>query len=214
MKYFVALFLVLFYVASPKVSAVWTNPNYKDRTYSKIAVFAISDDDKNRKLFEAKVADRLRAKRINAVRGNTIFPDLPAARALGEQGILKALRDKGIDGVITMSLVKTDQKIEYKKGETYSVAAGSKGLGTYWVTHYETMSQPGYLESKKVFLIESNGSGRCEDLKGGVEERRDALVWKGQSELVNPATNYDAAVDFAKPLVKHLLRKKLVKRKK
>lgn len=210
MKYLLTLTLVFWlFGSSADISAEWTNPNFKDRSFSKIVIFAISEDQKVRNLFEAKVVRRLQAKKINAIKGNTLFPKLAEARELGPKQIIEKLRENGIDGVITMALVKTDQKIGYQKGKTYSVTSGTEGFGTYFVTHYKTISEPGYMESKKIFLIESN----LFDLKGGVSERQQALVWKGQSELVNPATKYDAAVNFSKPLVKYLIKKKIIRAK-
>lgn len=215
MKNYILLSIAFFVFASgttafgQKVGAEWTHPKYTDPTYSKIAVVAIGRDPEAQKLFESLAVRQLRKKRINAVMGSAIFaPISPESRPSRKQ-IIEIIRKNKLDGVITMTLVKTIDSVKHIPGRVYSVGVGNRVLGIYMVTNYKTMSEPGDIVFTKSYLIEAN----LFDLKGEIFEGKDTLVWKGQSTLVDPKSKKSAAREFTKPMIKHLLKRGIVKRK-
>jgi len=195
-------------VLRAKIKAEWTKPGYTNRAYSKIAVIGIGQDLRARIAFETEAVNRLKKKGINAVLGSSIFPVI-IEEEMEKDRLIQILTENKLDGVITMSLVKTDQTIDYIPGQIYTVTTGYYRFRRHIYRRYQTMRTPGYMIDRKTYLIEAN----LFDLKGDLSEDSDTLVWKGQSSLVNPSSRKGAAKSFAKPMVKHLIKKGIVKPK-
>ncbi len=195
-------------VSGQSVEAEWTNPNYGDRTFSKIAVVAINPDIEAVNLFESLAVKQLRKKGINAIVGSTIFPSPAKVEDIDSGEILKIITRNQLDGVITFTLVKTVESVKYQPGQIYSVGVGKKALGVYWITNYKTIQDPGEFELTKSYIIEAN----LFDLKGDAIEDQETLVWKGQSALDDPESREKAANKFTKPMIKYLLKKGIIKK--
>ena len=215
MKRFIILTLALLafsnaaaiYGFQSKVEAEWIHPEYKNRSFSKIMVVAVNEDNEAVELFESLAVKQLRKNGINAVTGSSVFSGRSRDEIIEPAELITIIRNNKVEGVITMRLVKTVESVRYVPGRIYSVGVGNKVFGIYWITHYETMSEPGKFESSTSYIIEAN----LFDLKAGLYEGKETMVWTGQTALVDPKSREKAAKTFTKPMMKHIIKKAIVK---
>ncbi|MEZ5344211.1 MAG: hypothetical protein R2681_01535 [Pyrinomonadaceae bacterium] len=210
---FVALGTLLFcfgsaaYGYDSKVKAEWIHPEFTNRSFSKIMVVAVGDDAEAVDLFESLAVKQLRKKGINAVTAGSVFSGRPREEIIESDELIAILTENKIEGVVTMRLINTIESVTYVPGRIYSVGVGKKAFGIYWISGYKTESEPGTFVLSKSYIIEAN----LFDLKDGLYEGKETLVWTGQSALVNPKSREKAAKTFTKPMMDHLVKKGIVK---
>ena len=208
MKKIIVLIGVLAFIGcSPKLGADWLKDGYAVRSYKKIAVVGISDNLEARKAFEKTAVDYFVKKGINAVEGTEVFRVGMTELEQKEENLIKLIQNNQLDGVITMSLVDSEESKKYQPGDTYDVPAGYYRVGKYLVRRYATIRTPGYYVPSKSYLIEAV----LYDLKGDLNEEKDRLVWRGQSSLVDPSSIASAARSFTKTMVEHMVTEEIVK---
>lgn len=197
----IILLALVAFGCSPKLSASWTDSDYSDRTFNKIAVVGISNNLRARMEFENTAVALLRENGINAVVGISIFPINMSEEDKEPANLIKIVEENGLDGVITMSLVDTEESTRYQHGENHYYSAGYYRFGNHLVQRWGMVSTPGYYVSTRSYLIEVV----LYDLKGELYEEKEILVWKGQSELVDPSSIESAAKSFTKKMVMHMM---------
>lgn len=205
--FFLAVCLTIVISCSPKLGANWTQDGYAGRSYSKIAVVGISNNLKARTEFEKTAVDFFKKKGINAIEGVEVFRIGMTKAEETEENLKKLITDNKLDGVITMSLVDSEESKRYKPGETYNVAAGYYRVGKYLVRRYATVRTPGYYVPSKSYLIEAV----LYDLQGDLSVEKKRLVWRGQSSLIDPSSIESAARSFTKTMVNHVVTDGIVK---
>lgn len=202
----IALVTIFASSCSPKMFVDSTIDGYDDRSYSKLAVVGIGKDLKARIEFEEAAVELFRKKGINAHAGIDFFHANMTKEEQTARNYMRIIKENNIDGVITMSLVDTDEIVGYEGGEKYVVPAGYSRFGMYYVQRYATISSPGYFTSSKKYLIEAV----LYNLKGDLYEEKDTFVWKGQSSLVDPLSSASAAKSFTRKMVEHMVKEKIV----
>ena len=201
MKRSAFIYLFLLVACSPKLSSDWTKDGYQGHSFKKIAVVGISDNLKARISFEDRAVDLFKKKGVNAVAGINVFPPNMSEEDQKPKNLIKIIERHQLDGVITMSLVDSEESERYRPGESYTYPSGYYRFGRYYVRTYNTVRTPGYYESTKSYLIEAI----FYDVSGELYEGKETMVWKGQSSLVDPSSIESAAKSFTKKLVSHTL---------
>ncbi|MFY0601629.1 MAG: hypothetical protein JXR03_18290 [Cyclobacteriaceae bacterium] len=198
--------IIILFGCSQKLITDWTKLEYTERSFSKIVVVGISKNLEARLKFEKDAVKRLKKSGVNAIPGINIFPEnLSGDEDL--ENIIKILKTENIDGVITMSTVDIAETTRYQPGETQIVPGGYGHFGKYYYQRYAAIHSPGYFIDSKSYLIEAI----LYDLKGGKYEEKEALVWTGQSSLVDPTSIESASENFTKKLVGHLIGQEIIK---
>ncbi|MDN5212969.1 hypothetical protein QQ020_12960 [Fulvivirgaceae bacterium BMA12] len=207
---FCLLCTLLFSVScSPKLTSDWTRQEYQDRSFTKIAVVAIHENLTVRTKFESTAVKRFKKEGINAIEGITIFPPKMTEAQKQPKNLIKIIEENNLDGVVTMSLVSSEEGTRYRPGEDYVVPAGYSRFGKYYVQRYARVQAPGYYEPTKSYLVEAI----LYDLKGELYEGKETLVWSGQSSLVDPSSIESAANSFTKKMVRHMVDNQIIKMK-
>jgi len=108
---------VLFFITScsqkgTSVVTSWTNDNYQNKTYKKILVLGVSENNSNRAEVESAIVKRLFEKDIPAVASLSLFPPQLQHAPVSEEKMIDAVKNNNIDGVLIISLldIKREEK--------------------------------------------------------------------------------------------------------
>ena len=208
-KLSIVLILFIAFGCSPELSTHWTKESYTDKSFSKIAIVGISDNLQARVEFEETAVERFKENGINAVTGIDMFPPNMSEEEQQSTNLIKIIKENELDGVITMALVDSDESSRYVPGESQSIPVGYRRFGKYYVRQYARIHTPGYYVPTKSYLIEAV----LYDLKGELVEGKEAIVWTGQSSLVDPSSIESAAKSFTKKMVNHMVNNQVVTKK-
>ncbi|WP_299462513.1 hypothetical protein [uncultured Microscilla sp.] len=207
MKYFLSIIILSGMIGcAPRLHSSWTKPNYQATRFAKIVVIGVSQDLTARNAFEKKAVQLLKEKGINAVPGVEVFPPDQKVSRKDTSKIRQILQNHQLDGVITMSLLKSEQSKKYVSGDPANVADAYGNFKGYYYQTYQQVSKTGYYVNEKAYLIEA----AFYDLKQRPVPGKSRMVWSGQSTLINPSCVQTAAAEFTKKMVFSLLKTPVV----
>jgi hypothetical protein len=153
--------------SSTKLTETWRAPEGTARSFSKVMVMVISQDDAMRRAAEDQLVAQMPPGR--AAQSYKTFPaSIPDRETAGN-----ALRQEGFDGALTMRLVDQHNEVNWNR-ETY--ADVETNFQDY--THYAWPNavNPGSLRADTVVKLETKV----------YSIRENKLIWSGVSETVNP----------------------------
>jgi hypothetical protein len=180
------------------------------------------------------VTDELKKQGINAISSLSLFPGSQKAMAeqqnmISKEELAQKLKDNNIDGLLVLSLLDKKEEEVYVEGQTHTqtqtINQGvysepinnypynnnynyhSNGYNdrydqyynnyySYYQTVQTTVTDPGYYEHQTTLYLESNFY-RVSDA---------SLAWSGQSEVVDASDVTSGAVDWAKVIVKGMVK--------
>lgn len=183
-----------------KMESTWTKGDYVDRKYDKLVVIGIGKNLAARSTFERDAVKLLREIGVNAVEGGSVFPPGLAQDQSAAKEYIEIIKRNGIDGVLTMALVDSNESERYQPGETQFVPSYYR-FGRYIVRRQLIVETPGYYQTTRTYLIESV----LYNVKGGLYEDKDTMVWLGQSSLIDPSSLESASKSFTKRMVNQLV---------
>jgi hypothetical protein len=204
---------VLFFITScsdkgTSVVTSWTNDNYQNKTYKKILVLGISENNSKRAAVESALVKRLFEKDIPAVASLSLFPPQLQHAPVSEERMIDAVKNNNIDGVLIISLL--DIKKEERAVPATSYTSGPRYpyyhtpyYGYYSTTH-RTVHTPGYTVETEKFYLESNF----------YSVKSKELAWTLQSESIDPENISDFAVQYSETIVSSMLNANLFDRSK
>lgn len=190
------------------MNAEWTKPDYSARKFSKLGVIVVSDDYEIRQKAERAISHNLNKNGQNAVEGTTFLPLNSSECDWKPESVAQKLKQNKIDGVLVISLVNTRDRQVYNQGENIVYPSGYVRVGRYIYRTYGQIQTPSYYTHEKEYIIESN----LYDLEQSSTNKKDALVWTGQSRVGSYPSLQQAANSYGKRLVRHLMEKNVVLR--
>lgn len=191
-----ALTLSIFGCATTQLVDVWQDESRAAEPLTRVLVVAISDDERNRRIFEDSFARAFKDAGVEAVPGYTLLPSdaKPAAETIS-----KAIEGKGIDGVIMSHYAGSDEETVYYPGRSRTEAWGPADYGRtrydgYYRRTYETVHEPGRTAQYTTVFIETN-----------IFETTDKkLIWSARSESYNPESVAEIIDALSKEVIKSL----------
>lgn len=192
------------------VSGTWKKPATTAQKYSKIAVVGLSGDIVKRAAVEKAIVAKLSASGITAVAGTNILPDNLVDgnndNKVDEEKkneIANLLKQQGVDGVLTISLVNVKESEQYVPGTSmYTPYAGYYGFNSYYWGAYNMVNTPGYYVKNTNIFLASNFYNL------GTEQ----LLWSAQTDTGNPTSLNDLAQSYASALVEKFLNAGVIKK--
>lgn len=139
---------------STQMTATWHDEAYKRRSFDRILVVGVTDDQFRRRGFESAVVDALAGKRTEAVSSIEI---MDADTALSDAS-LDAAGDKiQADAVLITRLTNTTVTAKQIDSRV-NVQAQAKGgnIVDFFRYDYKDVEDPGYLQAKISFVLSSN----------------------------------------------------------
>jgi hypothetical protein len=204
---------VLFFIAScstkgTNIVSSWTNGNYQSKTYNKILVLGVSENNSNRAEVESAIVKRLFKKDIPAVASLSLFPPQLQDAPVSEERMVGAIKSNNIDAVLVLSLLNKKEEERAVPSTTYTTAPMYPYYHTpyygYYSTTHRTVHKPGHTVKTKKFYLESNF----------YSVKSKELVWTAQSESIDPENISNFAVQYSKTIISAMLHAKLFDRSK
>lgn len=90
-----------------KLVETWLDSDYQQRQLERIIVVGIAGLTAERKQFEDKFLTHLRGRKIDGITSHSIVPHLDDVD--DREALIRALHAKGIEGAITVRLVRLDE---------------------------------------------------------------------------------------------------------
>ena len=196
--------MVFLWSCSTTMKYTWTKENFEGKKFDKILVLTITKNLKSRTLFENTVVQLLAEEGINATNGLNVFTPVEDMKKLTEEEIENRIKGGGYDGVLVTSLIdvttrdvrvnNTTPYYPYMYGGYYGY-----GYGGFIYSNYNYMYSIDSYREEKTYVLET----RLYDVNE--TDNKEAIVWSGQSELVDPSGSESASKSYSGALVKTLM---------
>jgi hypothetical protein len=199
---FVLLFLIA--CATPNmITGSWKSEAYNEKQYSNILVAALTSQVVGRSAVESDIAKRLSEQGVTAQKSINLFPPKMSASDSDRVMMMKAVKGKDIEAILTVSMLKKETESRYVPGYVYdpyrySYYRNFWGYYSYW---YPYSYSPGYYTESTVYYMETN----LYDVK------TEELVWSAQSRTYEGLDFPTFSKDFAKTVVGKLKTDRLLK---
>jgi hypothetical protein len=175
--------------------STWKAPDAKPLQFNKILVVAFMKDEGMRRSAEDRmVADVTRVEAIPSYRvlSAADLKDKDAAR-LKVDGL-------GVDGVVTMRLLGSDEKLEYVPGTTSYGPTYYQPFWGYYGYASPMMYDPGYYTTTQIVRMETNIYSLASE----------ELLWSGHSETTDPTSLNDLIDSVARAAAGELVKQGLI----
>lgn len=194
--FFVLSFGILALSCSPatKIIGSWKNPEFSNKKYSDIFIFALTDNFINRTTFEEDVSQILKEKGIDSQTSvSTLTPGIKL-EAVDSTAVFNAIEKGKSDGILTMGLIDQTSDTRYVPGSAYPMAG--YGFRGYYRSYGAMAYSPGYYTTDKSYFVEI----KLFDVESG------DMIWSAQSQTTNPGKLETAAMDFARVVVDRMIK--------
>ncbi len=187
-------------------SATWKTPDKTAQNFKKLLIVGMSRNVSSRSTVEDEVVYYMRLKRVNAIAGSDFLPADRSQVPKEKAALQKLLKDEGFDGILTVSLMDIKKETKYVQGSNYYAPATFYGgyygsFYSYYPNMYSQVYIPGYYVNSEAIYLETNLF---------MVESGD-LIWSAQSNTHNKNDVDEVAHSYAKGLVSHVLKKKIIK---
>ncbi|WP_347839233.1 hypothetical protein [uncultured Draconibacterium sp.] len=196
--------LAIFFLwsCSTTMKYTWTKENFEGKSFDKILVLTISKNLKSRTLFENTVVDLLKEEGLEASNALNVFTPVEKLDDLSEEEIEKRIKDGAYDAVLVTSLIEVNTRdVRVNNYNYYPYMYGGRygyGYRSFIYYNYDFMYRDQYRE-EKTYVYET----RLYDVNE--PDVKQAVVWSGQSELIDPSGSESASKTYSKSLVRTLM---------
>jgi hypothetical protein len=187
---------ILFTSCGPStvITASWKSPSVPPQKYSKILVAALTSNTITKVILENEFALAL-GNGINVLKSITEFPPDIHNTDSDKEAIMKKVKNKNVDAILTITLINKETETRYIPGSySYNPIIGYNYYDNFWGYYsyrYPYSYDPGYYVQDKIYFIETN----LYDVK------TEKLVWSAQSRTYNPAGLQKFSKEFSNIIV-------------
>ena len=181
-----------------KLTSVWKDTTYEG-TIDKIMVVAVTENSRNRLVFEREFVEEFKKTGIEA----TASVDVTPSEEKSNEGVILAeARKRGISMILVTHLIGVDEKSVYHPPKTRTVSRGGyhNRFNSYYPRVYEYVHEPGYYTQHKSVNLETNL----------YETGTEKLVWSVTSETIDPESVNTIIESLSKEVIKNLRKNKLL----
>ncbi len=186
----------------------WTKESFEGKSFEKVLVLTLSKNLKSRTLFENTVVELLADEGINATNGLSVITPVEDVKKLTETEIEKRIKDGGYDAVLVTTLIDINTRdVQVTNYNYYPYMYGGYygyGYRSFIYSNYNYMYNNQYRE-EKIYVLET----RLYDVSEA--NQKEAVIWSGQSELVDPSGSESASKQYSNTLVKTLIESGIIK---
>lgn len=196
------LAVTLFWSCSTIIKYTWTKENIEGKSFNKVLVLTLSKNLKSRTLFENTVAELLTKEGITASNGLKVISPFENAKNLSEDEIGKRIIAGGYDAILVTTLIDINTRdVQVNNYNYYPYIYGGRygyGYSSYIYSSYNYMYNDQYRE-EKTYVLET----RLYDVNE--TKTKEAVLWSGQSGLLDPSGSESATKTYCYKLVKTLM---------
>lgn len=178
----------------------WSSSQEYDRKFGKVLVMGLVNDVTLRSDIESDLVYAAGKNNLKAANGMSLFPPELGKPFEDIERVKSRLRDKGFDGIITVSLIDIRAERYREAQVSYEPLVYYDRFRNYYYRTYDLVYRPGYYSAYSKYFIETN----FYELKGG------SLVWSGRSEIFAYGELDSFAPGFAKRLFKELINEQII----
>jgi len=195
---------------STTMKYTWTKESFEGKSFNKVLVLTLSKNLKSRTLFENTVAELLVDEGITATNGLKVITPVEDVKKLTEAEIETRIKNGGYDAVLVTTLIDINTRdVQVNNYNYYPYMYGGYygyGYRSFIYSNYNYMYNDQYRE-EKTYVLET----RLYDVNE--TNQKEAVVWSGQSELVDPTGAESASNTYSKKLVKTLMESGTIKKR-
>ncbi len=159
----------------------------------KVAALVIDERSSTRRAAETTLAREVSARGGEGIPAFTLIPDDDVQN---EERVRSLLEKAGIDGLVSLRVVDSNERVTYTPGSYERVPAYYRDFWGYWRRGWQTVYRPGLVRSDTVVAVETLAYSLLQN----------KLLWAGTSESVSPSRVeslvQDIAAEVAKAMVK------------
>jgi hypothetical protein len=189
--------------SSTVITGTWNSDDI-EKDYSNIMVSALTNDMEFRSSLEEEIAESISDDDDNAVTSLNILPAGIVEENTQKEEILNNVHDKGIDAILTVTLIDQDMETRYVPGNVpYAPYPAYTYYGTYWTYYdywYPRFQSPGYYTTERTYFIETNL----------YDAETEELVWSAQSRTYDPANLVGFTREFGNEIASELERQNII----
>ena len=204
----IVLVSALLWSCATTMQSTWKKENFEGKSYEKVLVLTITRNLKSRTLFENTTVNLLEDKGINATNSLNVFTPVEDLSQLSEEQIEKRIKDGGYDAVLVTSLIDTRTRdVQVNNTNYYPYMYGGYygyGYRSFIYSNYNHLYSDQYRQ-EKTYVLET----RLYDVS--ISDPKEAIVWAGQSELVDPSGSEAASSKYSTQLVTALVESGVIK---
>lgn len=183
-----------------KLTGTWKAEPSASYQFKSIAILAIAKRPEIRKAAEDEIERLLRTQGINATGALMFLPPQATKDNISREIVLEILKSSGFDGVVTISLVKREDKSRHVPGQYYYVPDYSIPFNDYYGQMSNYYYAPGYNEESSKVFLQTN-------LYNFPEGK---LLWAAQTETTLAGYMEKEIVALAEALVNDLVKNKVI----
>lgn len=203
------LAMVFLWSCSTTMKYTWTKENYEGKSFDKVLVLAISKNLKSRTLFENTAVELLKEEGINATNALGVFTPVEDMKELTQEEVEKRVKAGGYDAILVTSTIEVNTRdVRVNNYNYYPYMYGGRygyGYGSFIYYNYDYWWGMEQYREEKTFVVET----RLYDVNES--NPKEAIVWSGQSELVDPSGAESASKMYSNKLVKTLIESGAIK---
>jgi len=183
-----------------KLTSVWSDETYPYKPIKSALVVGITDNERNRRIFEDTLGQQLKSRGVNAISSATLMAQINES---AQNAILGKAKEQGMQAIlVTRTVGIEEQQVYYPpttgiQGDPFLYPPHYRQFGSYYRNAYEYVVTPGYTAKYKNVKLESN------------LYRTDTgqLVWSSASEIFDP-NSVNEAVNSLSTVIAESLRSK------
>lgn len=194
------LMLILGSCSSSKITSSWNDKNSIENPvkFNKIIVVGLFDDNNRvlRRQMEEQLAQQLRSEGFNAVTSVSVYGP-KSFENVSEEKALKIVKDKNIDGVITIGLIDKTKNRNYVPDNNYPGYYGPyayRPWGYYYRPYYMPGFRSGHYETNINYTFETNL----------YDVSNKKLIYSVQTQSNDPSTMGTLTYDYSRSVMKDL----------
>ena len=195
---FIIYLLFLAACASTKLTGVYKDRNYGGGYLKSVMIVGVSDNLKNRRLFEDTFVEQFKKTGIKAVSGVVV---IQKEKKLNKETIKGAAENLGIETVLVTHLVGVEEKETYVPPSYDYMPGRHNRFGPYYSSVHQYTHTPGYYIDHKYVRLESNL----------YETKTEKLIWSASSETLDPKSVNVLIESLCTKVIKSLKDNNLIK---
>lgn len=175
------------------ITGSWKSPAYNQKNYESIVVAALTSNVVGKSAIERDLSDLLSKENITASRSIDLFPPKMNASDSDKVALMKAVKGKGTEAILTITLLKKETESRYVPGYAYNPYQFGyyRSFGGYYSYWYPYSYNPGYYTENTIYYLETNL----------YDAKTEELVWSAQSRTYDNDDLASFSKEFSKSIV-------------
>jgi len=182
------------------IMRTWSSSEEYDHKFKNLMVMGLINNLNLRNDVENEVVSAARKADLKATNGMSMFPPELGKPFEDIERMKNRLREKGFDGIVTVTLIDKRADRYIKPEATYEPLVYYDRFSNYYFRTYQLVYKPGYFQQATQYFIETN----FYELGGG------NLVWSGRSRVFDSQQLEGYLPTYAKGLFRELSKQGII----